>query len=184
VLRFNSDTSWQADVKYEGLPELQYFKGSYQLKNNVLTLLTDDSADFPKKFTIEGDSLIPAGFEKSSLRPIQNNLIEIQWNLKQVKGENIPDTLDPYRKPHFILGMISGRITGNGGCNGFSGYYELSGQNKIRISGVISTKMACMDIGFENDFFDVLQNADHYKIQDNFLILMKGDQILAKLTAE
>src|SRR5512133_853560 len=100
VLRFISDTAWQADMKCEGLPEQRYLKGSYHLKNNIITLLTSDSADFPKKFTIQGDSLIPAGLKKSSLKQFHSNLIEIQWNLKQVKGKTIPDTLDPYRKPH------------------------------------------------------------------------------------
>ena len=72
------------------------------------------------------------------------------------------------------------RVTGSGGCNGYGGSYELSG-NKLSIpEPLISTMMSC---GEEKDqqeqhFLMALQSAESYRIKDGKLTINCGDNKL------
>ncbi|MFC1931606.1 META domain-containing protein [Chloroflexota bacterium] len=73
-----------------------------------------------------------------------------------------------------------GQVTGSGGCNGYGGSYELTG-NKLAIPGpLMSTMMSC---GEEKDqqeqqFFTTLQSAESYQIDDGKLTINCGNNIL------
>jgi heat shock protein HslJ len=50
------------------------------------------------------------------------------------------------KEPHMILQVAESRVVGNGGCNGFSGTYQLdSKSNRLRFSPLMATKMACLE---------------------------------------
>lgn len=68
------------------------------------------------------------------------------------------------------------RFNGNGGCNIIGGNYSVN-NNTIIFSEVLSTKMSCYDIEFENTFLTILNSVDHFDIKNNDLILKKGEQI-------
>ncbi|MFC1955003.1 META domain-containing protein [Chloroflexota bacterium] len=72
------------------------------------------------------------------------------------------------------------QVAGSGGCNGYSGSYELSG-NKLSIPWpLMSTMMSCGDAKDrqEQQFFKSLQSAESYKIDDGKLTINCGDNIL------
>ena len=51
-----------------------------------------------------------------------------------------------------------GRVSGSGGCNSFAGSYEQDGE-RLRLSQLIVTQMACLDEGImrkEQQFLDLL----------------------------
>lgn len=104
-----------------------------------------------------------------SCRPAQTASIEKSpidgvWQLTYVAGTNSLDQLYSGRKP--IITFKEGKISGNNGCNGFSGDLNIKG-DKINFdrSKIISTMMACEGNG-ESTFMKALYQVDHYASAD------------------
>jgi len=72
------------------------------------------------------------------------------------------------------------RFTGNGGCNQINGSYTLD-KDDIRFTDVVSTKMSCSDIDFENTFLSALSSIDRYEVRGNDLLLKRKQEVMARL---
>lgn len=101
----------------------------------------------------------------------ESNALEGQvWALESWRneaGEMVPAIADSGASAEFRDGQLSG----NGGCNGFSGSYELNG-NELTIGQIASTLMLCTpeELGTqETAYFAHLQNAATYQITDGQL---------------
>lgn len=65
-----------------------------------------------------------------------------------------------------------GKVGGNGGCNSFSGNYELRKPGKIKISGILSTMKFCEGISeTESAFLTGLKSANFIEIKNNHLTI-------------
>ncbi len=104
-----------------------------------------------------------------------SGILEKYWKLVELNGKTIPKTDGGEREAHMILKQADNKVFGNGGCNSFSGSYTLIKGNNIRISSILSTKMACENVNFENEFFTVLSTADSYMQRNDSLLLSKGN---------
>jgi heat shock protein HslJ len=94
-----------------------------------------------------------------------------RWVVVQMKG--VPVQQSGGRRDAFIsFETTEKKFTGNGGCNQLSGNYSIE-KNTIRFSEVISTKMSCNDIEFENTFLSVLGTVDRYEVNGNDLLLKR-----------
>lgn len=95
------------------------------------------------------------------------------WKLVELNGRPVPAL---QREPYLILNTEGARVNGFGGCNGFSGSYEIDqATSRIRFGQIASTMMACpagMDI--ENAFHEVLSSADNYSLSGDHLTLNRA----------
>ncbi|PWB55222.1 MAG: hypothetical protein C3F13_04730 [Anaerolineales bacterium] len=77
-----------------------------------------------------------------------------------------------------------GTLSGNSGCNTFSGGYKVNG-NQITIGPLASTMMACSDpagvMDQEAQYLAALQSAATYQIEGNVLQLRTKDDALAAM---
>jgi heat shock protein HslJ len=104
-----------------------------------------------------------------------------RWVLTEMKG--VPVQLSGGRRDAYInFEAAEKRFTGNGGCNQVSGNYSLDKKN-IHFGEVISTKMSCEDIQFENTFISTLNSIDRYEQRGNDLLLKKKKDVLLRFTA-
>ena len=104
-----------------------------------------------------------------------------RWVLTEMKG--VPVQLSGGRRDAYInFEAAEKRFTGNGGCNQVSGNYSLDKKN-IHFGEVISTKMSCEDIQFENTFLSTLNSIDHYEQRGDDLLLKKKKDVLLRFTA-
>jgi heat shock protein HslJ len=104
-----------------------------------------------------------------------------RWVVTEMKG--IPVQLSGGRRDAFINFEINEkRFTGNAGCNQISGNYTLD-KNDIHFNEVISTKMSCEDIAFENTFLDLLNKVDRFEQKGNDLLLKRRREVLLVLSA-
>jgi heat shock protein HslJ len=103
-----------------------------------------------------------------------------RWVLTEMKG--VPVQLSGGRRDAY-LNFDAGekKFTGNGGCNQVSGNYSLDKKN-IRFGEVISTKMSCPDIEFENTFLSTLSSIDRFEQRGNDLLLKKKKDVLLRFT--
>jgi heat shock protein HslJ len=84
------------------------------------------------------------------------------------------------RDAHINFEVTGKRFAGNGGCNDINGNYAVEKSN-IRFTDLVSTKMSCEDIQFENTFLSILSTIDKYEVNGNDLRLKKKGETLLVL---
>jgi heat shock protein HslJ len=105
-----------------------------------------------------------------------------RWILTEMKG--IPVQLSGGRRDAYIhFEPNEKRFSGNGGCNQISGNYNID-KHDIRFSEVISTKMSCEDIAFENTFLSTLNSINHYEQRGDDLLLKRKKEVLLRFSAK
>lgn len=100
-----------------------------------------------------------------------------QWVLTELKG--VPVQQSGTRRDAFIeFAPAEKRFSGNGGCNRINGNYSLEKKTHLRFGDVVSTKMSCEDIAFENTFLSTLNAVDRFEQRGNSLLLRDGNRVL------
>lgn len=95
------------------------------------------------------------------------------WKLVELFGK--PVTPAPgAENPTIQLREEGQRIEGFGGCNRFTGAYELKGGDRIAFSGIAATLRSCPDMATEAELFEVLGMTDGYAIAAGRLSLHKA----------
>jgi heat shock protein HslJ len=130
------------------------------------SVITFTSCDETKKIT-ESPTVVNSEYKAS--------ITDVFWSLTEVMGK--PVVLAPDTKMIFVrFNSKDNKLEGNAGCNNMFGKFELSDNERIKVSGLGSTKMACegtrMEI--ENNFMKVLEMADSYFIKGDTLQLFKA----------
>lgn len=103
--------------------------------------------------------------------PDVTSITEHYWKLVSLHGKKVrvPPT---NREAHLILKDNDMRVQGAGGCNGLGGLYELSGENGVRFSEIMSTEMACAEgMDVEQAFLSTLLQVASFAIQGDVLVL-------------
>ena len=106
-----------------------------------------------------------------------NSITEKYWKLVELNGQKVIVSKNRNKDPHFILKMKDNRVIGHGGCNSFTGTYELQGMNRIRFSKIAASMMACIDTSdmeTEVQFFRILESVDNYYVNGDKLQLNRA----------
>lgn len=106
-------------------------------------------------------------------------LYQYQWNLEILDGQPV-NSIGKGSFLQFSPGQIN-KVFGNAGCNSLRGGFELSGENGMKFSPLMTTKMACPDMTIETSFLNALKQVDNWSIIGNQLLLSSGKIPLAKL---
>src|SRR5690606_22327809 len=131
----------------------------FKIAENVLTI-TDENGVETLKFKRMNKELL--------------GLADVRWELAKV--ESVPDGKIP--EAYLEINSKENRLGGNSGCNGFGGNFEVSGDS-IRISGIISTMMACENLnGMDHAFLKGVEETDRFEIEGEQLRLYKGSELL------
>jgi heat shock protein HslJ len=110
--------------------------------------------------------------EKKAEAPALENT---DWKL--VRLGDMPITVaKAERQPRLMLTSSTHRASGSGGCNTFSGAYEINNGNRIAFTKMISTMMACVDgMETESAFLKALEHAKTWRIDRTQLDLLDAD---------
>ncbi|MBF0648578.1 META domain-containing protein [Dysgonomonas sp. GY75] len=109
----------------------------------------------------------------------QQDISAVEWQLVSVQPENGGAYLIPASGQQATLLVIDGRVSGNTGCNSFSGNAERD-KSKISFSGIGATRKFCVSgMDIEAALLKVLNSTDNFKIKDGKLQLRQGSQTLA-----
>ncbi len=96
-----------------------------------------------------------------------------RWQLSELMGQAVVP--DPGQKTAYLqFDSENARVAGNASCNNFFGSYELREGDRINLSQLGSTMMACQNMNTESAFLQVLQKADNYAVKDDTLSLHKA----------
>ena len=102
-----------------------------------------------------------------------------QWVVVEMKKVPVQQN-GGRRDAHITFDVNAKRFSGNGGCNQVNGNYSVD-KNEIRFTEVVSTKMSCNDIEFENAFLSTLGGVDRYEVNGSDLLLKKKKETLLVL---
>jgi heat shock protein HslJ len=109
---------------------------------------------------------------------VQSDIFGKKWRLAEIEGNKFSGDA-----PNMEFNRDQNRVSGDAGCNRFSGGFELSG-TALKFSPLISTKRACVDAErqrVENNFLRLLETITRFEVQDHALRLYAGDLLVMVL---
>ena len=102
-----------------------------------------------------------------------NDLVNKRWKLVEIMGQPVTYSAED-GKEAYIQFKADGTVSGNLGCNTFSGSYTLPNPLQIRFSNLVNTLKMCLDMEIENELSRVLQTADNYTVNGDQLVLNRA----------
>jgi heat shock protein HslJ len=111
---------------------------------------------------------------KTTEATMSTELLETYWKVVEINGQAVVNPPANQKEAHLLLKKDGNRLQGSGGCNTLMGSYELMEGNRIKFSGVASTRMACPDMSIETELGKAIEMADNYAINGKFLMLHKA----------
>ena len=125
---------------------------------------------------------ISPGIAKNSFIHAEIPLQGTHWNLVALSNANT--ALEKTRGNIFIILNKDSTVTGNGGCNSFTGKYILGKNHELSFGEMVRTNVACPAIDVERKFINALAKTDHYYVKEDTLSLTAGQfRILVKFVA-
>jgi heat shock protein HslJ len=127
---------------------------------------------------LAGCSSVP-GAGTSAQTAAGATLIGTSWQLTELAGQ-------PGARQTLQFDASQGRVSGNGGCNNFSGGYQWSGKS-LKMGPLASTRRACVDDATSRQdiaFLKALQDTRTWQVDGKVLILAGDSGPLARFTAQ
>lgn len=158
-------------------------KFSWNDKGNTITLTTADKTQVAQYLVGEnlltqldrqGNKIIGENAARYILSKSNYEILEKYWKLVELNGKDVAADTNFIKEPHIIFKESNDRLTGNGGCNSISGEYKIESLNRITLSKMISTKMACPRMALEYEFLEALQKANNFTVVGDMLMLNKA----------
>ncbi len=111
-------------------------------------------------------------------------LVKGDWKIVSAGEVNAAENIEEGRERPFLKFDTDGRFYGYAGCNRIAGSYIVSGM-KLKLDGILSTKMACSDMRLEDALLEALPRVRSYFVDKGVLTLKGADgNTLALLTDE
>lgn len=156
----------------------------WNASGHVITLENVDETTFPAYYAVgenhvtqldlDGKKIEGALSERYKLNKDLSGITEKYWKLIELNGSEIASPSAAGKEAYILLKAAGKRLTGNGGCNAFSGGYETSEGNRISFSKIASTQMACIGVETESQLFSVFDMVDNFSIKGDTLSLNKA----------
>lgn len=175
VIILNADMTYKMSSTCNGNVTESFGKLEWNKSGYALTL-TDNISKVKMKFKVGENKLQPTNSTGILKKVMKDNITEKYWKLIELGGNPIERNEETPKEAHVIFKTQDNRMNGSGGCNSFSGTYELGPETRIKISGVVSTRMMCPNIETETKLFQAFEKADNYTLSEdgNTLSLNRG----------
>ncbi|ALJ05482.1 hypothetical protein APS56_10290 [Pseudalgibacter alginicilyticus] len=92
-----------------------------------------------------------------------------KWKLVKIMGQEVDN-----EKAFILFATEENHVFGNNSCNNFTGSFELKEGNRIVLSKLASTMMACPNMEIENQFMSILKKVDNFSLSGNQMTLNKA----------
>ena len=162
-------------------------------ERTIITLINED-AGWKQQYMVEknrifyldidGNKIIGDLADMYVLAKFVSGITEKYWKLVELMGKEVIRIEQMPKEPHIIFKNEGHRVHGHASCNSFSGNYEIIEGNRLKISQLIMTRMACLYVTVEDEFVRVLNSTDSYLVKDDTLFLYRARMApLAKFEA-
>jgi heat shock protein HslJ len=109
-------------------------------------------------------AFVIAGICSCSSAKMDVKSLDSEWNITEMNGKR----LDPAKTRQFLAFDISRQtLSGNAGCNRISGriIYNPAQKNIIRFGQVIVTRMACLNMTYEDELLKTLEKVVRFEME-------------------
>ena len=118
-----------------------------------------------------------------SVKEISSAQLDGKWVLKTFNGENVAESFKG-KTPTMELSIADKRVTGTGGCNNYSGVFNLN-ENEFSAPNLASTMMMCVHQNQEGAFLQLLGKTSTISIsEENLVFVQEGKQVLEFVKAQ
>ena len=187
-LTLREDLTYTLQTRYQGKPgEVLTTTGSFEWLPSGGTIRLGNISNGPSYYQVGENRLVQLDLEGKAIQGAaaasyvlakeEAGITNKYWKLVELNGAPVVMNAGARREPHFILHTADRRVSGSGGCNNFTGTYELTTGDRVRFSPLAATKMACLDQGAtetETRFLQVLGQADSYYLRGDSLQLNRA----------
>ena len=184
IVVINHNLSYQVMSKYKGNEEVFTEKGTFAWNGSGNKIAFLEPSGTKRQFQVGEDKLVMldqngnpiqgALANNYILKKVDNEITEKYWKLIELNGKPVVVKEDAASEPHLIFKIEDSRVFGSGGCNRILGKYELAPGNRIKLSQMAGTLMACLDMEVEGEFMKTLQVVDNYTVKDDTLSLNRA----------
>ncbi|MDR2953649.1 MAG: META domain-containing protein [Prevotella sp.] len=113
-----------------------------------------------------------------SVKTIEKSQLEGNWILRTLNNENATDAFKE-TVPTLKFDFSENTISGNGGCNSYSGVFTLSKNNEFLAPNVVSTMRACFEANKEPQYYKALSDPGlTLSIEGETLSFLKKNEII------
>ncbi len=194
TLTLNIDHTYVMTCKVlneDGEPKI--YRGLFAWMSGGGAVMLNDVGDHPSMFKLGENQLfqlddngkLVKGSEDGRvvLRKISEaampTLQGTQWSLVELPGKEF--SVDPdAKRPYFVIDE-GGKVAGFAGCNQFGGKCVDIGDQRLKLSQLVSTRMACPELELEGAFMSSLERVDRYRVLGATLYLYQGEELLVEL---
>lgn len=106
------------------------------------------------------------------------------WMLHSIHSESYDKS--SLKHPRLEFNIREEKFYGNDGCNQITGSIKQLTNKSIRFSGVVGTRMRCLNMEISREYLSLLQKTRYYSIQNLHLTLLDSNKnkLLAFTKAE
>lgn len=188
TLTLNQDFSYVLSTQYVGKSEEVFeVKGTFKWNKEGNTITLDGVKDAPNQFFVGENTLIQLDmsgnritgdladkYMLSKVNDMEVTMENTRWELVEIMGKPVTKN-ETQREAIFItFNAEKNSVNGFGGCNNFMGGFETKEGNRITLTQMASTMMACENMEMESTFMQTLQQVDNYTMKDNVLSLNRA----------
>ena len=118
------------------------------------------------------------GSLKETTKSVTNNNISGNWSLKSLNEQSVK-VLFEGQIPSMNIDQTQSLISGNGGCNNFSGQFTLK-KSVFEAPNLIKTLMMCTSKNAESELMQALSGKSKVYIKDGLLYFEKDSKVVAQ----
>lgn len=123
-------------------------------------------------------SACKVGRNTNALVRAGDDLIDRHWTLVELSGFPVSAS-----KAYLVFGPEDTRVSGNSGCNDFSGNYRVK-DDQLTFSNLVSTQKMCIDMDVEKRLTEAFQSTGSYAIHGDTLILGRSEMMMSQPLAK
>jgi len=193
LLRLSIDGTYELQQTYLGKDNEQFISFGDYTYDPETGLVNIGSSEEPVNYLLEEQSLTQLDREGNKIEgehaamyvlvKVDENLVNKYWKLTEVMGQAVGSP-DGAKEAYITFGADNARVSGNYGCNDFSGEYELKPGGRIILKQLVATEKMCLEMETETKFKEALNVVDSYTVNGDTLILNRARMApLARLEA-
>ena len=179
-ITLNQDGTYTMSRRYMDKGDAFETKGTFEWnERGSAVILTDASDRTITNFAVGENKLTQLDMDGNVISGnLSNNYILAKvdqlvvgkhWRLVELNGKPV-EKQDAF----MILDPANNRVSGNLGCNTFTGTYNLMIGNRIQFSQMVNTLKMCLDMEVEDGFRKVFEMADNYNVTEKTLTLNRA----------
>jgi heat shock protein HslJ len=105
---------------------------------------------------------------KTTKSTTKKNILELGSNFEVSKMEK--SSIELKVKPTLLFNFEKNTVSGNAGCNNYSGVITKDG-NQLKFTDIVATKMFCGNMKIEKEFMQKLATITSYDLNGNHFLL-------------